>query len=238
MSLKERQLWKRNATDIVSLLKNKDISPKEALDSILSRIKETHKSINAVITLCEERAKKKITELSNNSVYPPGYLYGLPVVIKDLTDVSGVKTTYGSKIYGDFIPKKSDYLVERIESMGGIIIGKTNTPEFTLSFQTDNLIYGKTSNPYNLAMTPGGSSGGAAALIAANAIPFDIGTDTGGSIRLPAHFCGIVGLKPTTGRVPCTGNALPSSGLIAPLSQVGPLARYVDDLDLLMTIIL
>jgi amidase len=116
-------------------------------------------------------------------------------------------------------------------------MGKTNTPEFTLSFQTDNLVYGKTNNPFDLQKTPGGSSGGAAAIIAAGASPFDIGTDTGGSIRLPSHFSGIAGIKPTTGRVPCTGNALPSTGLIAPLSQPGPMARYVEDLSYILNII-
>jgi amidase len=116
-------------------------------------------------------------------------------------------------------------------------MGKTNTPEFTLAFQTDNNLFGPTNNPYDLTRTPGGSSGGAAALIASRAIPFDIGTDTGGSIRLPAHFCGIAGLKPTSGRVPCSGNALPSEGLWAPLSQPGPMTRFAQDLSLLLDII-
>jgi amidase len=124
-----------------------------------------------------------------------------------------------------------------LRDAGAILLGKTNTPEFTLWFQTDNLVYGRTNNPYDVTRTPGGSSGGAAAIIAAGASPFDIGTDTGVSIRLPAHFSGVPGIKPTTGRVPCTGNALPSSGMIAPLTQPGPIARQVADLIMLLPII-
>ena len=125
----------------------------------------------------------------------------------------------------------------RLKAAGAILLGKTNTPELTLSYETDNPVYGRTNNPYDFNRTPGGSSGGAVAIVAAGGSPFDIGTDTGGSIRLPAHFCGLTGIKPTSGRVPRTGHAIAFGSLLDPLTQVGPLARYVEDLRLILPII-
>jgi amidase len=128
-------------------------------------------------------------------------------------------------------------VVARLRAAGAIWIGKTNTPELTLAYETDNLVYGRTNNPYDPSRTSGGSSGGAAAIVAAGGIPFDIGSDTGGSIRLPAHFCGIAGIRPTSGRVPRTGHMLPPGRAMDPLTQIGPLARYVEDLILILPII-
>ncbi len=129
-------------------------------------------------------------------------------------------------------------MVARLRAAGAILLGKTNTPELTLSGETDNLVYGRTNNPYDLARTPGGSSGGAGAIIATGGSPLDIGSDTGGSIRLPAHFCGIAGIKPTSGRVPRTGHIVPfGMGAVDALTQLGPLARYVADLSLILPII-
>ena len=142
MTSSSNNLWKKSATKVVSLLKNKEISPEDALNSNLKRIEETHNSINAVVTVCEERARIQIKNLNNTMHNHPGYLHGLPVVIKDLTNVKGVRTTYGSEIYKHNIPEASDFLVERIEKMGGIIIGKTNTPEFGAGSQTFNKIFG------------------------------------------------------------------------------------------------
>ena len=156
MASSEKNLWEKSATEIVSLLRSKEISPDEALDENLKRIKETHSSINAVVTICEERARHQIKNLDTERKDQPGYLYGLPVVIKDLTDVKDVKTTYGSQIYKDHIPKSSDFLVERIEKMGGVIIGKTNTPEFGAGSQTFNEVFGYTPNPWNSQYTSGG----------------------------------------------------------------------------------
>ena len=124
-----------------------------------------------------------------------------------------------------------------MKAAGAIILGKTNSPELTLSFETDNPVYGRTNNPYDLDRTPGGSSGGSAAIVAAGGSPFDIGSDSAGSIRLPAHFCGIAGIRPTSGRVPRTGHAMPFGGVLDSLLQVGPIARYVEDLALILPII-
>ena len=139
----------------------------------------------------------------------PGFLHGLPIVIKDLTDVKGVKTTYGSTIYKNHVPTESDYLVQRIEYMGGIVIGKSNTPEFGAGSQTFNKVFGATSNPWNNNYTSGGSSGGTAAALAAGSAWLGTGSDLGGSLRNPASFCGVVGLRPTPGIVPHGPTNLP-----------------------------
>ena len=223
-------LWKKSATEIVSLLKNKEVSPDEVLDENLKRIKETHNSINAVVTLCEERARHQIKNMDIDRKDQPGYLYGLPIVVKDLTDVKGVKTTYGSQIYKDHIPDASDFLVERIEKMGGIIIGKTNTPEFGAGSQTFNEVFGYTTNPWNINYTSGGSSGGTASALASGAAWLGTGSDLGGSLRNPASFCGVVGLRTTPGTIAHGPQNLPFNDL----SVDGPMARNVKDIALFL----
>ena len=147
-------------------------------------------------------------------------------------------TTGGTLGRRNFVPQKDATVVSRLKNEGAILLGKTNTPELTLSFETDNLIYGRTNNPYDLTRSSGGSSGGAAAIIASGGSPFDIGSDYGGSIRVPAHFCGIAGIKPTSGRVPRTGHIIPYAyGATDAYQAIGPLARTVDDLTLLLGII-
>ena len=205
----------------------------------MDRIEKVNPQLNALVYSAADQAMKLAdradTAIQNQEAI--GKLHGIPITIKDSLDTKDAITTWGTLGRKDFQPGRDATAVARLRDQGAILMGKTNMPEFTLSFQTNNLVYGTTNNPFDLTRTPGGSSGGAAALIAAGATPFDIGTDTGGSIRLPSHFCGIAGIKPTTGRVPCTGNALPSYGLLAPLSQPGPMARYVDDLSLVLGII-
>ena len=230
MTSSSNNLWKKSATEVVSLLKNKEISPEDALNSNLKRIEETHNSINAVVTVCEERARIQIKNLNKTMHNHPGYLHGLPVVIKDLTNVKGVRTTYGSKIYKDNIPEASDFLVERIEKMGGIIIGKTNTPEFGAGSQTFNEIFGATPNPWNLEYTAGGSSGGTASAVATGAAWLGTGSDLGGSLRNPASFCGIVGIRPSAGTIAHGPQNLPFNGL----SVDGPMARTVEDIALFL----
>ena len=230
MTSANNNLWKKSATEVVSLLKNKEISPEDALNSNLKRIEETHNSINAVVTVCEERARIQIKNLNETMHNHPGYLHGLPVVIKDLTNVKGVRTTYGSKIYKDNIPEASDFLVERIEKMGGIIIGKTNTPEFGAGSQTFNEIFGATPNPWNLEYTAGGSSGGTASALATGAAWLGTGSDLGGSLRNPASFCGVVGIRPSAGTIAHGPQNLPFNGL----SVDGPMARTVEDIALFL----
>jgi len=160
------------------------------------------------------------------------------MTIKDSLDSKGVISTGGTTGRAFFIPQNDSTVVARLRSAGAILLGKTNTPELTLAGETDNLIYGPTNNPYDLSASPGGSSGGAGAIIAAGGSPLDMGSDTGGSIRLPAHFCGIAGLKPNSGRVPRTGHIIPFGlGAIDSLTQNGPMARFVEDLALTLPII-
>jgi amidase len=159
------------------------------------------------------------------------------MTIKDNLDTAGALSTGGTTGRAAYVPTRDATVVARLRAAGAILLGKTNTPELTLSFETDNLMHGRTSNPYDLQLTSGGSSGGAAAIVAAGGSPFDIGSDTGGSIRLPAHFCGIAGLRPTSGRVPRTGHILPPAGALEALTQLGPMARFVEDLGLILPII-
>jgi amidase len=224
---------------ISEAIRSKRVKSADVVRGFLDRVEKVNSQLNALVYSTAEQAMKLADRadkaLQNQEAI--GKLHGIPITIKDSLDTKDAITTWGTLGRKDFRPGRDATVVARLRGQGAILMGKTNTPEFTLSFQTSNLVYGATNNPFDLSRTPGGSSGGAAALIAAGATPFDIGTDTGGSIRLPSHFCGITGIKPTTGRVPCTGNALPSYGLLAPLSQPGPMARYVDDLSFVLGII-
>ena len=189
------------------------VSSKQLTRGFLDRIEKVNPDLNAVVLLTAEAAIKyaERADLALKGGESPGPLFGVPMTIKDSLDTFDAVTTWGTTGRKDFRPGRDATCVARLRAAGGILMGKTNTPEFTLSFQTDNLLFGPTRNPHAPDRTPGGSSGGAAAIIAAGASPFDVGTDTGGSIRLPSHFSGITGIKPTTGRVPCTGNALGDS---------------------------
>lgn len=225
--------------DLAAAIRSKQLTSAQITKSFLDRIEKINGDLNAVVNLNAENAIKYAEQADARLAAgeTPGPLHGIPMTIKDSLDTKDMVTTWGTKGRADFRPGRDATVVARLREAGAILLGKTNTPEFTLSFKTDNLLFGATRNPYDLSRTPGGSSGGAAAAIAAGASLFDMGTDTGGSIRLPSHFCGIAGIKPTTGLVPCTGNALPSSGLIARLSQPGPMARNVADLEYLLNII-
>ena len=232
------ELLDSSVRNLAEAIRSKQVSAKQVTTAFLDRISQINPAINAVIAVNEDAALKHAerADIALSGGETPGKLFGVPMTIKDSLDTFDMTTTWGTTGRQDFRPGRDATCVARLRNEGAILLGKTNTPEFTLSFKTDNLLFGKTSNPYDLTRTPGGSSGGAAAAIASGCTPFDVGTDTGGSIRLPSHFCGIAGIKPTSGRVPCTGNALPSTGLLAPLSQPGPMARRVDDLIYLLEI--
>ncbi len=224
---------------LAAAVREKKISSRNLVTGFLDRIEKHNPQLNAMVCsiadIALKNAQKADAELAQGNLR--GMLHGVPFTIKDSLDTKDAVTTWGTRGRAEFRPGADATCVARLREAGGILLGKTNTPEFTLSFETDNLVYGRTNNPYDLSRTPGGSSGGAAALIASHSIPFDIGTDTGGSIRLPAHFTGICGIKPSMGLVPRTGNALPTSGILAPLTQIGPMARHVDDLAYLLPVI-
>ncbi|MEM7343096.1 MAG: amidase [Chloroflexota bacterium] len=225
--------------ELTQAIRAKQVSSVEVVKAYLDRIKALNPKLNAVVQLTADAALKQAGEadqlLAREGTTGP--LHGIPMTIKDSFDTAGVVSTWGTPGRINYIPDQDAPVVARLKAAGAILIGKTNTPEFTLSYETDNPIYGRTNNPYDLERTSGGSSGGAAAIVSAGGSPFDIGTDTGGSIRLPSHFCGVTGIKPTSGRVPRTGHAVSPGGVLDSLTHVGPIARYVEDLRLLLPLI-
>jgi amidase len=234
-------LWAASAGRLAELIRAREVSSVEAVEACLARIAEVNPRINAVVAFADDaldRAREADARLAAaDEESSPGPLHGVPFTIKDSIDTAGLVTTAGSVGWRDRVPDRDATVVARLRAAGGILLGKTNTPEFTWSDETDNDVYGRTSNPYDLERTPGGSSGGAAAIVAAGGAPFDIGSDTGDSIRQPAHVCGIAGIKPTSGRVPQTGQWPSFRGIAGSLQQLGPLARRVDDLALILTVI-
>jgi amidase len=226
------ELVKLTARQAVSLLKAREVSPLELIEAAAGRIAEVEASVNAMPTLCLERARAKAKQLMARPPLAPAsnYLYGLPVAIKDLTDVAGVRTTYGSPIFAQHVPDRSDYLVEMLEANGAIVIGKTNTPEFGAGSNTFNDVFGATLNPWNTAMTCGGSSGGSAVALATGEIWLATGNDLGGSLRIPASFCAVVGFRPSPGRVASGPRFLPFDTM----GVEGPMGRNVADVALML----
>lgn len=220
-------------------LKAGEISCAELVQLHLDRIEAVNPQLNAVVQLNHHALEEAIrADQEKADGRPQGPLHGIPMTIKDSFRTKGLITTAGTLGLKDYVPEQDATVVKRLKEAGAILLGKTNTPEITLRFATDNYVYGATNNPYDLGRIPGGSSGGAVSIIAAGGSAFDIGTDTGGSIRTPAHFCGICGLKPTNGRVPRTGH-IPFDEIAAveALTVAGPLARYVSDLGPLLSIL-
>ena len=233
------ELLSASATRLAAAIRDKHVSSAEMIRACLDRIDAVNPQLNAVVHLCRERALTEAQErdravASGESLGP---LHGVPMTIKDTFDTAGVQTTYATLGRADHVPTTDATAVARVRAAGAVLIGKTNTPELTLSYDTDNLVHGRTHNPYDLTRAPGGSSGGAVAILAACGSFFDIGSDLGGSIRLPAHFSGVAGLKPTTGRVPRTGHFPPPRGVYQRMIHVGPLSRYVEDLELLLPLL-
>ncbi len=226
------ELIRMNARHIVDLLKKGEVTPLELVDAAAERILQTDDKINAIPTRCFDRARDHAKRIMDNGPGEsgPGQLHGLPLAIKDLDDVAGVLTTHGSPIFKDNIPQRSGYVVETLESNGGIVIGKSNTPEFGSGSTTFNEVFGTTVNPWDTSKTCGGSSGGAAAALAAGQVWMAQGTDFGGSVRIPASYCSVVGLRPSPGRVATGPDPLP----FASLSVRGPMARTVGDTALML----
>ena len=230
-------------SSVISLaraIRDKELSSREVVEAHLARIDEVNDRLNAVVQVTGDRALDEAREADELAARGElkGPLHGVPMTIKDSLDTAGVITTGGTKGRESFVPKQDSTVVARLREAGAILVGKTNTPELTYAGETDNLVYGRTNNPYDLSLTPGGSSGGAAAIIAAGGSPLDMGSDTGGSVRVPAHFCGIAGIKPNSGRVPRTGHIVPfGMGATDSLTQIGPMARFVEDLFPLLKVI-
>ena len=229
-----------SAATIANAIAKREISCRQAVDAFLDRIDEVNPAINAVVRLAATRAKGEANHLDKLAGKGElvGPLHGVPITLKDSIDTAGIVSTGGTMGRRDFVPEQDAPVAARLRAAGAILLGKTNTPELTLSGETNNLIYGRTSHPWDLERSPGGSSGGSAAIIACGGSALDIGSDTGGSIREPAHLCGITGIKPTSGRTPRTGHIVPyGGGVLDSLTQLGPMARYVEDLVLALPII-
>lgn len=228
-----------SATELARAIRTEEVSSEEVVDAYLQRIEKVNPILNAIVQLSGEEARAQANEADADIArgHIRGPLHGVPVTIKDNIEVAGMICTGGTKGRASFIPEQDPTVVARLRTAGAIILGKTNMPELGLAFETDNLVYNRTNNPYDLACTAGGSSGGEAAIIAAGGSPLGLGNDMGGSIRLPAHFCGIAGIKPTTGRVPRTGTFPWPSNWLDFLWQTGPMARFVEDLILTLPII-
>ena len=215
------------ATELRRLIADRTVSCRDVLEAHIARIEAVNPAINAIVTKTYEQARRQADALDANPS-AQGVLAGLPIAHKDLVATRGVRTTYGSPLYANHVPKEDDLVVRRIRRAGAVLVGKTNTPEFGAGSQTFNRVFGATRNPYDLSKTCGGSSGGAAAALAARMLPIADGSDTGGSLRNPAAFCNVVGFRPSPGRIP---HGDPWSDLSTP----GPMARTVDDVALLFS---
>ncbi len=222
------------ATALAAAIKRKKVSPVEVVDAVLDRIARLNPTLNAIVTLTDEAARREAKAAERALMRRSarlGLLHGVPFTVKDLIITKGVRTTFGTPLYRDNVPAEDAPSVARLKAAGAILLGKTNTPTFGWVGITDNLVFGVSRNPWNLERTPGGSSGGAGAAVAAGLGPLALGTDGGGSIRKPASFCGIFGLKPSYGRIPI----YPHGGSWS-LSHLGPMTRTVADAALMLQV--
>jgi amidase len=216
------------AVALARMIRARELSAAELLEAVLARIEVVNPSVNAIVTLAVEQARATAADLDARAARGSfaGPLHGLPIAIKDVAETAGIRTTFGSPIFASYVPSFDAPHVTLLKQAGAVVIGKTNVPEFGAGSQTFNPVFGPTRNPYDTRLTPGGSSGGAAAAVAAGMIPFADGSDLGASVRNPAAFCGVVGLRTTPGLVP--------AGVFDPLGVVGPIARSAPDAALLL----
>jgi amidase len=228
-------LCEHDAVTLATMLRARDVSAREVVAAHIARAEALNPAVNALVTTTFETAVSKAAAADEALARgePPGLLHGLPVAHKDLVDTAGVRTTYGSPLYADHVPLRDALVVDRMARAGAISLGKTNTPEFGAGSHTVNPVFGATRNPYDLSRTPGGSSGGAAAALAARMVCLADGSDLGGSLRNPASFCNVTGLRPSPGRVP----VWPVTDAADLLGVEGPMGRTVADVALLLSVL-
>ena len=230
--MEDRTLSRKSARELARLIRDRTVSPVEVLDAHLAAIEAFNPQLNAIVTLVAEqaRAAARRAEHAVAKGEPLGSLHGLPVAIKDITLTADIRTTYGSPIYKDYVPDQDAEVVRRLKAAGAIVLGKTNTPEFAAGANTVNAVFGATRNPWNRALSSAGSSGGSAVAVSTGMVPLAQGTDFGGSVRVPAAFCGIVGLRPTPGLVP--SYPMPLAWDFGQTN--GPMARDAEDAALML----
>lgn len=232
------ELTSYSATSLAKLIREREVSPVQVAEAFLARIERLNPALNAIVTLSpkliEDARTAEAALIKEESLGP---LHGVPFTVKDTIDTGGLRTTSGSAMRESFVPERDASAVALMKAAGGILLGKTNTAEMAMEYTADNPVFGRTLNPYDPARTPGGSSGGEAAAISTCMSVAGLGSDLAGSIRIPAHFCGIAGFKPATGFVPGDGQCPPSAGPYSLSSVIGPLARRVEDLRLIFNVL-
>jgi amidase len=228
----DASLTRKSARELARLIRARDVSPLEVLEAHLAAIEALNPKLNAIVTLAADqaRAAARVAEAAVTAGEPLGALHGLPVAIKDITPTAGIRTTFASPLFEDHVPGEDAEVVRRLKAAGAIILAKTNTPEFACGANTNNALFGATRNPWNPALSPAGSSGGSAVAVATGMVPLAQGTDFGCSIRVPAAFCGIVGLRPTPGLTPNHPMPLPWD----PGQVHGALGRDAEDVALML----
>ncbi len=221
-----------SAVDLARAVRSKALSPVEILKSHLDAIARANPAINAICTLAAEQAMEAARAAEDAAMRGSilGPLHGVPIGIKDVTPTAGIRTTYGSPLYAEHVPTEDAEVVTRLKAAGAIVVGKTNTPEFATGANTVNNVFGATRNPWDLRLTAGGSTGGGAAAVAARMLPLAEGTDVGCSLRVPAAYCGVIGLRPTAGLVPNSAEPMPWD----PTCVHGPVARSASDVGLML----
>lgn len=232
------ELTSLSATRAAELIRGGELSPVELVGAYLRRVESLNPRLNAVVTLAPDvlkQARKAEAAVARGEDVGP--LHGVPLTVKDTIEVRDVRTTRGSRVQSNFVPSEDATSVARLRAAGAIIFGKTNCAELALEYTAENSVFGRTNNPHDLSRSPGGSSGGCAAAVAACLTAASLGSDLAGSVRIPAHFCGVAGLRPTAGRTPGHGHAPPVEGPYALGASLGPLARSVEDLELLFGVL-
>ncbi|HEY0405738.1 MAG TPA: amidase [Pyrinomonadaceae bacterium] len=232
------ELTDKSVVELAAMIRGRVVSPVEVVAAHLRRIEALNPSLNALVTLAPDALEMaRVAEASVMRGETRGALDGVPLTIKDTIDTKGLRTTCGSRVRAGHVPNVDATAVARLRAAGAIVLGKTNTAEMALTYEASNPVFGRTNNPHDARRTAGGSSGGEAAAISCGLSPAGLGSDLMGSIRVPAHFCGVAGLKPTTGRVPCAGHTPPANGPLSLGAVIGPLARRVEDLSLLLHVL-
>lgn len=231
-----KPVTQQSAAELLRLLNQSRISPLELADEYIAQIERLNPKLNALVDFDAERIRRQVRE-AERSTEARGPLFGLPLTLKGSISTAGCRCEIGSLINRGHVPTEDAVVVQRLRAAGATLLGITNTPEFLMAYETDNLLHGRTRNPWNLEYSPGGSSGGESAAIAAGLSAGGLGSDSGGSVRVPAHFTGICSLKPTPGRIPGAGHLPPCVGPFSILGAIGPMARTMEDVSVLFEVL-